>query len=127
MKAPSEHLPRVATSTRPRLSGTREELCPAETETVEPRQWHRLFACGTLPDGQGAALEPLVAETPVQCPSKLKRDGEKEPRLHWSEEDGYGYKVTWVKGWIGPTSPKDFTTTRVKRDYIFSNAACGLQ
>ncbi|CAE7041397.1 unnamed protein product [Symbiodinium natans] len=67
-------------------------------------QWHRIFAHGTLPDGQQGAIE-----------------------LHWSEEDGYGHKVIWVRGWVGPKAPDDFTTTRVKRDYIFSNSECGVQ
>ncbi|CAL1152084.1 unnamed protein product [Cladocopium goreaui] len=54
-------------------------------------QWHRLFAHGTLGDGRGAV------------------------ELHWKEEDGYGYKVLWLRGWQGSTVPTTFSTSKVAR------------
>mmetsp|Transcript_113020 Transcript_113020/g.196225 ORF Transcript_113020/g.196225 Transcript_113020/m.196225 type:complete len:140 (-) Transcript_113020:82-501(-) len=66
-------------------------------------QWHRVFARGTLTDGQLAAWE-----------------------YHWKEEGGYGYKSTFVKAWKGEV-PSTFTTSSVKRDYFFTNQDCVLQ
>ncbi|CAL1140080.1 unnamed protein product, partial [Cladocopium goreaui] len=66
-------------------------------------QWHRLFAHGTLGDGRGAV------------------------ELHWKEEDGYGYKVLWLRGWQGSTVPTTFSTSKVKRDYLCTNSDCCLQ
>lgn len=64
-------------------------------------QWHRVFASGTLADGQRGAFE-----------------------YHWKDEDGYNFKVTMVKSWIGEDSPYVFTTTAVKRDYALTNRDC---